>query len=77
MWRPISELPEFVGSDDEIEDSPRLLVWVADYRRREKGTVAFGSCSRHDKTRIYWRAEGYSVQGWKITHWMPLPEGPK
>ena len=77
-WRPISELPKLTCPDWErtVEESARLLVWVAD--ARPAGTVAFGCVRRWRDRDVRWQAEGYGGgHRWKITHWMALPGAPK
>ena len=65
-WIPVSErLPEYFGTFlvaiDEVHGENRVSVDAADFDPYEKS----------------WKTFGYFCAGFKITHWMPLPEPPK
>lgn len=65
-WIPVSErLPEHFGTFlvaiDEGHGENRVSVDAADFDPYEKA----------------WKTFNYFYAGFKITHWMPLPEPPK
>ena len=65
-WIPVSErLPDHFGTFlvaiDEVHGENRVSVDAADFDLSEKR----------------WSTFGYFCAGFKITHWMPLPEPPK
>lgn len=65
-WIPVSErLPEHFGTFlvaiDEVHGEKRISVDAADF----------------DPERKSWTTWNYFCAGYKVTHWMPLPEPPK
>lgn len=65
-WIPVSErLPEYFGTFlvaiDEVHGENRVSVDAADFDPYEKS----------------WKTFGYFCAGFKVTHWMPMPEPPK
>jgi hypothetical protein len=65
-WIPVAErLPEGFGTYlvaiDEVHGENRVSVDAADFDPFEKR----------------WSTFGYFCAGYKVTHWMPLPEPPK
>ena len=73
-WQPIETAP----GDSPDGDPPRLLVWVADGGPDGRGCVDFGWVYISPRTgNRRPRAASYSTGGWKITHWMHEPDGPK
>jgi hypothetical protein len=64
-WQPIETAPR---------DGRRVLVWIVD--KRYTGH-AFAKLWFHSRDgRLGGGAEGYNG-AWNITHWMPLPAGPR
>ena len=65
-WIPVTErLPEYFGTFlvaiDEVHGEKRISVDAADF----------------DPERKSWTTWNYFCAGYKVTHWMPLPEPPK
>ena len=65
-WIPVSErLPEhfgtFLAAIDEVHGEKRISADAADF----------------DPERKRWETWNYFCAGYKVTHWMPLPEPPK
>ena len=67
-WRPISEAP--VCSDMIREPPMRCLVFG------EMG-VTIGRAWRYADGSPCAQADGFSGDGWRITHFMPLPDKPE
>ena len=66
QWIPVTErLPDkygtFLVAIDEVHGENRISVDAADFDPFEKK----------------WSTFGYFCAGYKVTHWMPLPEPPK
>lgn len=72
FWRPIETVPT-----TDVRDVPKtFLLWVANGGDERTGSHAIGYAYRSHSGGVVPRAHGYGAQGWKITHWMPLPEPP-
>lgn len=75
----IVRIPKWVSVEDKLpEDDVDVLVYALD--NNKSSVIAMTSYTRH--------MHGYNIEGWcspwqyffcnyKITHWMPTPEGPK
>ena len=71
-WNPVSVLPK-LQSVYGWEESDRILLWISNSSTK----LAFGHARRFGHKRITWQAEGFSREGWEITHWCYLPKGPE
>lgn len=73
-----------VGGWISVEDKlPRsmtniVLVWLE--HEELVGCIGFGHYEKYKGQEIWFNLENneaFSVRGYKVTHWMPLPEPPK
>lgn len=65
-WQPIATHP-----DSPVGEEPSVLVWSA-----EIGEAQIGRVITYRDGEKLGKASGYHGE-WGITHWMPLPSGPK
>lgn len=81
--KDIDEAPT-VGGWISVEDKlPRsmtnkVLVWLE--HEELVGYIGFGHYEKYKGQEIWFdleNNEAFSVRGYKVTHWMPLPEPPK
>ena len=65
-WIPVTErLPEHFGT---------FIVAVDE---RDNNRTVYVDCADFDYFAKRWKTWGYFEDGWKVTHWMPLPEPPE
>lgn len=82
--REIVEQAPTVGGWISVEDKlPRsvinkVLVWLE--HEELVGYIGFGHYEKYKGQEIWFNLENneaFSVRGYKVTHWMPLPEPPR
>lgn len=71
-WQTIDTAPIEPFDKDKwyMRHSPYILVW-------DGHNVCIASYHYTKKGKGRWMSEGRIMEGFYVTHWMPLPEGPK
>jgi len=73
-------MSEWISVEDRLPDlETDVLVWlVKSYCKKAVATAGlFYDVGSAEPEWMGWESEEPFRHGWKVTHWMPLPEPPK